>query len=404
MKIQSLIYTLIVCATCQAASAAEPVKIAVTGPFTGPSSPMGLSMLAGVRLAIAEWNLGGGWRGRPLVLVERDDKGDPATAKQVVDEVIKQEKVVAGLGFVNTGVALAAQKPYQDARIPVINNVSTGSNNTRQFLPPEYPDNYVFRNSASDTIQSSMIIRDAIERRKFSKLAIFHDTTPYGEQGRQQLVDHLSSRNLQPVAVEAFKPGVSDLSTALKRARDAGAEAILAYGIGPELAVIANSRARLGWNVPLIGSWPLSLPNFIETAGRNAEGARMPQTFIEASNSYRRTAFISAYHAANHTKRIPSAVSAAQGYDSALLLIAALYQAGSTEGPKIRAALEDLHKPVYGVITTYDHPFTHDDHEAISENMAVMGEVKNGEIAYAYADDERRSLLVQRKIRTPAAK
>lgn len=404
MKIQSLIYTLIVCATCQAVGAAEPVKIAVTGPFTGPSSPMGLSMLAGVRLAIGEWNLGGGWRGRPLVLVERDDKGDPATGKQVVEEVITQEKVVAGLGFVNTGVALAAQKFYQDARIPVINNVSTGSNNTRQFLPPEYPDNYVFRNSASDTIQSSMIIRDAIERRKFSKLAIFHDTTPYGEQGRQQLVEHLSSRDLKPVAVEAFKPGVSDLSAALKRAREAGAEAILTYGIGPELAVIANGRARLGWNVPLIGSWPLSLPNFIETAGKNAEGARMPQTFIEASNSYRRTAFISAYHAANHTKRIPSAVSAAQGYDSALLLIAALFQAGSTEGPKIREALEDLHKQVYGVITTYDHPFTHDDHEAISENMAVMGEVKNGEIAYAYADDERRSLLVQRKTRAPAAK
>ena len=56
------------------------------------------------------------------------------------------------------------------------------------------------------------------------------------------------------------------------------------------------------------------------------------------------------------------------------------------------------------MITAYDHPFTHDDHEAISENMAVMGEVKNGEIAYAYADDERRSLLVQRKIRAPAAK
>lgn len=399
MKTRHFFASLLVCIAPLAATAAEPLKIAVTGPFTGPSAPMGLSMLAGVRLAIDEMNLGGGLQGRPLLLVERDDKGDPATAKQVVDEVVKQEKVVAGLGFVNTGVALAAQKIYQEARIPVINNVSTGSNNTRQFLPPDYPDNYVFRNAAADSIQSAMIVREAIERRRLRKIAIFHDSTPYGEQGRQQLTEHLARYALLPLAVEAFKIGVGDLSGALKRAREAGAEIILAYGIGPELAVIANGCARIGWKVPLVGSWPLSLPNFIEAAGKNGEGARMPQTFIEAPNNYRRTAFISAYHHANQGKRIPSAVSAAQGYDSALLLMAAISQAGSTDGAKIRAALEDLKKPVYGVITTYDHPFTHDDHEAISENMVVMGEVRNGQIAYASPADERRSLLVQKKRR-----
>lgn len=49
------------------------------------------------------------------------------------------------------------------------------------------------------------------------------------------------------------------------------------------------------------------------------------------------------------------------------------------------------------MITTYDHPFSAGDHEALSENMVVMGEVKNGRVAYAYADDERRSLLIQKK-------
>jgi branched-chain amino acid transport system substrate-binding protein len=148
----------------------------------------------------------------------------------------------------------------------------------------------------------------------------------------------------------------------------------------------------------MIGSWALSLPNFIESANKNAEGARMPQTFIESLNNYHRTAFISAYKNANKTTRIPSSVSAAQGYDSALILIAAMIQAGTTEGPKIRAALENLKKPIHGVITTYERPFTHDDHEAISENMVFMGEVKNGKIAFAYPEDERRSLLGQKKI------
>jgi branched-chain amino acid transport system substrate-binding protein len=358
---------------------------------------MGLSMLAGVRMAAAEINQGGGLFGRPIELIERDDKSDPETGKQIVQELIEKDKVVAALGFANTGVSLAAQRLYQNAKIPVINNVATGGKITTQFQPPEFPENYVFRNSASDSIQSQMIVREAVEKRNFKKIAIFHDTTAYGEQGRELLLEQLDKRNLKPVAIESFKLGTTNLSEALKRAKEAGAEAILTYAIGPELAVIANGRAKIGWTPPMIGSWPLSLPNFIEAAGKNGEGARMPQTFIEEANNSRRTSFILAYHNANKTKQIPSAVSAAQGYDSFLLLIGAMIQAGGVEGTKVRQALENLTKPVYGVITTYDKPFSATDHEALSQNMLVMGEVKQGRIGYAYADEERRSLLIHKK-------
>jgi branched-chain amino acid transport system substrate-binding protein len=39
-----------------AAIAAEPIKIGVTGPFTGGSAPMGVSMRDGVKLAVADIN------------------------------------------------------------------------------------------------------------------------------------------------------------------------------------------------------------------------------------------------------------------------------------------------------------------------------------------------------------
>ncbi|MGN6389599.1 MAG: ABC transporter substrate-binding protein, partial [Burkholderiaceae bacterium] len=47
-----------------AATAAEPIKIGVDGPFTGGSAPMGISMRDGVKLAIAEINAKGGVLGR----------------------------------------------------------------------------------------------------------------------------------------------------------------------------------------------------------------------------------------------------------------------------------------------------------------------------------------------------
>lgn len=382
-----------------AAWAADTIRIAVTGPYSGPSAPMGQSMLAGVKVAADEMNLGGGLFGHPIELVVKDDKGDPEVAKQVVQEAIQKEKVVAALGFINTGVALAAQRLYQEAKVPVINNVATGVKVTRQFVPPEFKENYVFRNSASDVIQAAAIVREALERRKFSKVAIFHDATPYGAFGKDQLTQELARYNLKPVSIAKFPVGTPDMAAPLKEAKEAGAQAILTYALGPDLAAIANGRAKLGWMVPMIGSWTLSLPNFLEAAGKNAEGARMPQTFIEEANNSRRIGFISAYHHANKTKRIPSAVSAAQGYDSLYLLIAAMFQAGGTEGSQVRNALESLQRPVYGVVTVYDHPFSADDHEALSDNMVVMGEVKGGQIVYAYPDEERRSLVVQKKLR-----
>ncbi len=381
-SLKTLVAALALCAS-SATIAAEPIKIGVSGPFTGGSAPMGVSMRDGVKLAAAEINRNGGILGRQIELIERDDQADNSRGIQVTQELINREHVIAALGFINTGVSLAAQRFYEEAKIPVINNVATGSIVTKQFLPPQYPDNYVFRTSANDTIQSAMIVNDAIVKRKFTKVAILADSTNYGQLGREDLEKALAAKGIKPVAEEKFNIKDVDMTAQLLKAKAAGAQAILTYGIGPELAQIANGMEKLGWKVPMIGSWTLSMGNFIDNAGKNGEGARMPQTFIQEPNTPKRKAFITAYQQAYKVDRIPSPVSAAQGYDSMYLLAAAIKQAGSTDGPKIRQALENLRTPVVGVVTTYNHPYTHDNHEAITMNMTVMGEVKDGRVVYA---------------------
>ncbi len=373
------------------AMAAEPIKVGVSGPFTGGSSPMGLSMRDGVRLATEEINKAGGVLGRQIQLIERDDEAKNERGVQVAQELINREKVVADVGFINTGVALAAQRFYEEAKIPVINNVATGSLITKQFLPPDYKDNYVFRTSANDTIQSHMIVEEAVTKRKFKKVAILADSTNYGQLGREDLEKALAAKGIKPVAVEKFNIKDTDMTAQLLRAKEAGAQVILTYGIGPELAQIANGMAKLGWKVPMIGSWTLSMANFIDNAGVNSNGARMPQTFIQEPNTPKRKAFIDAYVKAYHPAngRIPSPVSAAQGYDSMYLLAAAIKQAGTTDGPAVRAALENLQQPVEGVVTNYNKPYSHDNHEAITANIPVMGEVKDGHVVYAYEEDRK---------------
>ncbi|MEB0140973.1 MULTISPECIES: ABC transporter substrate-binding protein [unclassified Undibacterium] len=378
-KIQALITSALL-SWSLAAVAAEPIKIGVAGPFTGGSAPMGVSMRDGVKLAVAEINAKGGVLGRPLQLIERDDEAKNERGVQVAQELINKERVVATVGYINTGVSLASQRFYQEAKIPVLNNVATGSVVTKQFLAPEFADNYIFRTAASDTIQSAMIVEEAVGKRKFTKVAILADSTNYGQLGRADLEKALSAKGLKPVAVEKFNIKDVDMTAQLLKAKQNGAEVILTYGIGPELAQIANGMEKLGWKVPMIGSWTLSMGNFLDNAGKNGNGASMPQTFIQDPNTPKRKAFIEAYQKSYKVDRIPSAVSAAQGYDSIYLLAAAFKQAGSTEGPKVRAALENLNETVEGVVATYNKPFSHDDHEAIKAGMPLMGTAKDGHI------------------------
>lgn len=365
------------------ALAAEPIKIGVAGPFTGGSAPMGVSMRDGVKLAVAEINAKGGVLGRQIQLVERDDEAKNERGVQIAQELINKERVVATVGYINTGVALASQRFYQDAKIPVMNNVATGSIITKQFA--DQPENYIFRTSANDTIQSAMIVHEALENRKFKKVAILADSTNYGQLGREDLEKALDKKGVKPVAVEKYNLKDVDMTPQLLKAKQAGAEAVLTYGIGPELAQIANGMEKLGWKVPMIGSWTLSMGNFIDNAGKNGNGARMPQTFIQDPSTPKRKAFIEAYVKAYNPPngRMPSPVSAAQGYDSIYLLTAAIKQAGSTEGPKIRAALENLNEKIEGVVTTYSKPYSKDNHEAITADITVFGEVKDGHVVQA---------------------
>ncbi len=362
---------------------AQPIKVGLSGPFTGGSASMGVSMRDGVKLAVSEINKAGGIMGRQIQLVERDDEAKNELGVQIAQELINKEQVVATLGYINTGVALASQRFYQEAEIPVLNNVATGTAIAGQFKSP----NYIFRTAANDLIQSAMIANEAIKRQGFKAPAILADSTNYGQLGREDLTRALAGMGVKPVAEEKFNIGDTDMTAQLLRAKQAGADVILTYAIGPELAQIANGMAKLGWKVPMIGSWTLSMATFIDNAGANGEGAMMPQTFIQTGDTPNRKAFIEAYQAAYKVDRIPSPVSASQGYDSVYLLKAAIEQAKSTDGAKIRAALENLQTKVDGVVTVYDRPYTATDHEAISGNIPVFGIVKGGRVVVAHPED-----------------
>jgi branched-chain amino acid transport system substrate-binding protein len=123
---------------------APPLKLGVIGPFSGPSADFGRPMLHGVQLAVDEINAVGGYLGRRIELVIKDDEAQPPVGLARSQELAKAG-VFAAIGFCNTGVAMASLDVYQSNRIPLIVPCAAGSPVTAKYPPA---DSYVFRTSA----------------------------------------------------------------------------------------------------------------------------------------------------------------------------------------------------------------------------------------------------------------
>ncbi len=64
-------------------------------------------------------------------------------------------------------------------------------------------------------------------------------------------------------------------------------------------------------------------------------------------------------------------VGVADAYDAMHLVALAIAKAGSTDGDKLRLALEGIDR-YEGLIKTYVHPFSPENHDALNENDYVM--------------------------------
>jgi branched-chain amino acid transport system substrate-binding protein len=358
------------------------IRIGLYAPLTGGSATMGVSLRNGARLAVEEIDAASGVLGRQLVLVERDDEGNPTRGAQLVHELVEKERVHALLGPANTGVANVSTSLASERHVPHVIPVATGNKVNELFR--EVPQNYVFRFSAADSLQSSMIVTEAFAARGKRRPAILYDETPYGEQGRARLEAELAKRGVTPVYAGLVRIGQQDASAHVQAARAAGADVLLLYVLGAEGAAVARALEKAAWRVDVIGTWILNSPAFVQNAGRYGEGTIFPQTFIEAgATEPRALRFISAYRKRFGVERIETAPAAAQAYDAVHLLTLAIAQAGTTNGPKVKAAMEDLSATYEGATGEYFKPWAPDDHEAVTPANVAWGVASGGWVAPA---------------------
>ena len=355
---------------------AQDIKIGFNADQSGTAvAELGLAARQGFELAIEDVNKAGGVSGRKLVGVVRDDTGAPPKSIQNMIELIDNEKVSAVVGPANSGNALAWLHIPQQKKIPVIVPIATATDITRRYSGE--PQNYIFRVSMVDREQVALLIAYAVKSSKNKKIGFIADSTGFGTQGVKDATEVLALHGLAPVAVEKFGPKDTDMTAQLGKIRDAGADTVLIYGLADGNAQTLRSMEKINYMPTAIGTWGNMSSVLLNIAGpKLAEHLVFATSTAEDSNP--RAVALAARVRARYPQLV-TFVSAAQAYDSVMLLAAAMRQAGSADGEKVAAALESL-EDTQGIIKLYSKPFTKTQHEALGVNDFQLGKWKDGKV------------------------
>lgn len=356
--------------TAQASrEAREAFLIGLDADMSSGSKESGEAIRRGVVLAVEEINRAGGVLGRPLRLVVRDHRGNPARGVDNIKELASMENLVAVVGGLHTPVALEELDVIHSNEVVYLSPWAAGTPIAENGRKP----NFVFRVSVRDDQAGEFLVEKAV-RMNYLHPALLLERTGWGKSNERAMVSAIRARGLWPAHILWFHWGVSDLTDTLERASSSGADVILLAANAPEGIAVVRSMARLPkeLRLPIISHWGITGGDFFDqTRGFLSEvDLVFLQTFSFLDPPYPRRAravvdaYLKSFPDSDSARDIFSPAGTAHAYDLVHILAMAIEKAGTAERPAVRDALENL-GPYEGLVRRYDPPFTARDHDAL---------------------------------------
>ena len=156
--------------------------------------------------------------------------------------------------------------------MPLIDTIATAEPITGRYATA--PKSYIFRVSLNDGVQSSFIV-DYIKQKGFKRVGLMHDSTGWGQSGRDSAQRLFNEAGLTFAAgPEVFDQNDTDMTAQLTKMQDANVDFIISYSLAPAAVHIAKSMQKIGLKAPWASTWALAAPNFLKLGGKEtAEGA-----------------------------------------------------------------------------------------------------------------------------------
>lgn len=311
---------------------AQELRIGMLTTLSGPGSGLGIDIRDGFRLGIE--HLGGKLGGLETVVVEADDERKPDVAVQKTDEMISRERIYIMTGQVWSNLALAMMPTLARNQVFFISpNAGPSQLAGKQCNP-------WFFNTAWQNDNNHEATGAYVQKRGFNRVYLLAPNYPAGHDSLNGFKRYYKGG----IAGEVYTPlEQMDYAAEIANLRAAQPDAVFFFlpgGLGINF-IKQYAQAGLKDRIPLFGPAFSFSQDILQAVGEAAVGAyNGAQWSLDLPNELNRK-FVDSFK--QTYGRLPS-LYASQGYDTALVIDAALRSAGDKWMDKatFRLALEKV--------------------------------------------------------------
>ena len=316
------------------AFAAEPLKIGLILPLTGPFASTGKQIEAACRLYMQRNGDTAG--GRKVELIVKDDTGvAPETTKRIAQELVVQDKVTVLAGFGLTPLALAAAPVATQSKTPMIVMAAATS-----IITSKSP--YIVRSGFTLPQVTWPIAEWAAKNGVKSAVTLITEYAPGldAEKTFVQRFTNAGGKVVESVRVPLRNP---DYAPFLQRAKDAKPDALFVFVPSGEGAAVMKQFSDRGLKqagIRMIGTGDVVDDDLLESMGDVAAGVVTSFHYSAAHDSPENKAYVGAFMKANGFRPNFHSVG---GYDGMHLIYEAAKKAGDgADGDQLVATMKGM--------------------------------------------------------------
>ncbi|TFL15149.1 ABC transporter substrate-binding protein [Pusillimonas caeni] len=311
-------------AAATSVQAAEPFKIGLILPMTGPFASTGKQIDAATRLYVQQH--GDTVAGRKIQIILKDDTGlAPEVTKRLAQELVVQEKVNVLAGFGLTPLAFAAAPVATQSKTPMV--VMAAATSSIMEKSP-----YIVRTSQTvPQIVTPMAQWSARPESGIKKvITLISDYGP-GHDSEKVFVKEYTKQGgeiLDSLRVPLQNP---DFAPFIQRVKDAKPDAVFIFvpsGAGTALMKQFAEKGLKKAGIQLIGTGDVLDDDLLPSMGSEALDIVTSQHYSAAHDSPENKEYVAAFRKLTNNSMRPNFMSVG-GYDGMHLIYAALEKAGA---------------------------------------------------------------------------
>ncbi|MFZ5671669.1 MAG: ABC transporter substrate-binding protein [Pseudomonadota bacterium] len=288
----------------------------------------------GMEIAIEEINAKGGIAGKVKIELDRRDmKSDPMLGATVV-----QELIAAGANFIvttcDTDVSLPGAQMAAKASLPVISSCGADAAG-----PSQVPGGFGFLNVPGTLTQGAMLAEYAAKKGYKKAFTLKSKSEGYTHTLGVAFEERFRELGGEVVGEAYYTLGDSSYRVTATKMANSDADVIMTNTFPPDTTAFLKDLERLGNTKPIIMVDGNDTPVIFDAGGQldisamtTYGGNRTPGSAFETFEKEYRAKF----------GGDPESLQTALGYDLVVSVAAAVEAAGSTEGPAVRDALDNV--------------------------------------------------------------